>query len=131
MAAESLEQRLYDLLQPYRNDYYNNHLNSMSSLQEERLFMILCENIAFLAHNHIANTEHTINTSDVLVMTRGWTGDGVAIKGGAIAVLVRYPEGAMGVVKATFEAGVGVIDVLYTKVDDMIAENFWKKQQWL
>jgi hypothetical protein len=55
---------------------------------------------------------------------RGWTGDGVSKTGGAIAVLVRYPEGTMGVVKATFEAGVSVVDALCTKVDEMLAASF-------
>jgi hypothetical protein len=52
---------------------------------------------------------------------RGWTGDGVSKTGGAIAVLVRYPEGTMGVVKVIFEAGVSVVDALCTKVDEMLA----------
>jgi hypothetical protein len=43
---------------------------------------------------------------------------------GAIAVLVRYLEEFMGVVKATFEAEVTIVDALCTKVDRMIAENF-------
>jgi hypothetical protein len=48
----------------------------------------------------------------------------VATTDGAIAVLVRYPEGFMGVVKATFEAEVTIVDALCTKGDKMIAENF-------
>jgi hypothetical protein len=60
----------------------------------------------------------------VFVVTRGWTGDRVATTSGVIAVLVRYPEGMMGVVKATFEAGMTVVDALCMKVDEMLAENF-------
>jgi len=82
------------------------------------------ENISFLAYNNIANTEQTINASDIFVVMRGWTGDGVAKTGGAIAVLARYPEGTTGVVKATFEAGVSVVDALRTKVDGMLAASF-------
>ena len=48
----------------------------------------------------------------------------MATTDGAIAVLVRYPEGFMGVVKATFEAEVTIVDALCSKVDKMIAENF-------
>jgi hypothetical protein len=55
---------------------------------------------------------------------RGWTGDGVAKTGGAIAVLVRFPEGALGVVKATFEAGTRVVDALIAKLDEMLAKSF-------
>lgn len=54
---------------------------------------------------------------------RGWTGDG-AKTGGAIAILVRYPEATMGVVTADFEAGAGVIETLSVKVDEMFAEVF-------
>ena len=35
----------------------------------------------------------------------GWTGNGVAKSGGAIAVLVRYPEGTRGIMKASLQAG--------------------------
>ena len=55
---------------------------------------------------------------------RGWTGDGVAKTGGAIAVLVRFPEGTLGVVKAGFEVGVSVIEALVAKVDEMLVESF-------
>ena len=48
----------------------------------------------------------------------------MAKTGGAIAVLARYPEGTMGVVKATFEAGVSVVEALCTKVDEMLAASF-------
>ena len=48
----------------------------------------------------------------------------MATTDGAIAVLVRYPEGFVGVVKATFEAEVTIVDALCSKVDKMIAENF-------
>lgn len=58
------------------------------------------------------------------MVTRGWAGDGVATTDGAIAVLVHYPEEFMGVVKATFEAEVTIVDALCSKVDKMIAENF-------
>jgi hypothetical protein len=55
---------------------------------------------------------------------RGWTGDGVGTAGGAIAVQVRFPEGTLGVVKATFEAGTSVVEALVGKVDGMLAESF-------
>jgi hypothetical protein len=55
---------------------------------------------------------------------RGRTGDGVTKTGGAIAVLVRFPEGTLGVVKAGFEAGASVVAALVAKVDDMLAESF-------
>jgi hypothetical protein len=55
---------------------------------------------------------------------RGWTGDGVANTPGAIAVLVRFPERTLGVVKANFEAGTSVVETLVGKVDEMLAERF-------
>lgn len=55
---------------------------------------------------------------------RGWTGDGVGKNGGAIAVLVRYPEGTMGVIKAVFEEGANVMDMLSMKVDELLSEAF-------
>ncbi len=50
------------------------------------------ENIGFLVHNHINNTESTVQPDDVFVVMRGWTGEGAALTGGVIAVLVKYPE---------------------------------------
>jgi exonuclease VII large subunit len=61
---------------------------------------------------------------------RGWIGNSVAKKGGAITVLVRFPEGTLGVVKAVFEAGVSVIDALGTKVDEILAESFEINGEW-
>jgi hypothetical protein len=55
---------------------------------------------------------------------RGWTGDGVAKTGGAIAVLVRYPEGTMDVFKTTFKASVSAVDALCMKVDVMLVASF-------
>lgn len=55
---------------------------------------------------------------------RGWTGDGVGTNGGALAILVRFAEATMGVVKVILEAGANVMDSLCTKVDAMLAETF-------
>lgn len=55
---------------------------------------------------------------------RGWTGSGVDTAGGAIAVLVRYTEGTMGVVKASLEENSSVIETLCAKVDEMLAATF-------
>ncbi|KAI4617547.1 uncharacterized protein J4E87_008183 [Alternaria ethzedia] len=129
--ANALEQRIYDLMRPFRNECYeapdtvvDQVAAASRAVKLERRILVLAQNISFLAHNNIANTEQTINASDIFVVMRGWTGDGVAKTGGAIAVLARYPEGTMGVVKATFEAGVSVVDALCTKVDEMLAASF-------
>lgn len=55
---------------------------------------------------------------------RGWTGEGAAGTGGVIAVLVKYAEGTMGVVKAEAKNDVSVIDALCEQVDEMLAEAF-------
>ncbi|KAI4699932.1 hypothetical protein J4E81_003965 [Alternaria sp. BMP 2799] len=131
--ANALEQRIYDLMRPFRNECYEapdtvvDQVATNRAIKLERRILVLArtsKNISFLAHNNIANTEQTINASDIFVVMRGWTGDGVAKTGGAIAVLARYPEGTTGVVKATFDAGVSVVDALCTKVDEMLAASF-------
>jgi hypothetical protein len=80
--------------------------------------------MSFLAHNHIANTAPAISPSNLFIVMRGWTGDGVANTGGAIAVLVRFLEGTLGMVKANFEAGTSVVEALVGKVNEMLAESF-------
>jgi len=80
--------------------------------------------MAFLAHNHNFNTNRDIGAEDVFIVVRGWTGSGVGATGGAIAVLVRYPECTKGVVKATFAANTSVIEALCAKVDEMLADTF-------
>jgi len=42
MSTDSLEQRLYDLLQPYREECYKNAPNTAPAVEEERLLLILC-----------------------------------------------------------------------------------------
>ena len=145
--ANALEQRIYDLLQPFRDECYEEPDTEGESeatemiIKLERKTLVLArifplrnffllnftntlvtENIAFLAHNHVANTSRFINTSDVFVVMGGWTGEGVAKSGGAIAVLVRYPEGTRGILKASLQAGDGVIDSLCAKVDEVLAQ---------
>ncbi|KAI4715064.1 hypothetical protein J4E89_000750 [Alternaria sp. Ai002NY15] len=129
--ANALEQRIYDLMRPFRNECYeapdtvvDQVAATNRAIKLERRILVLAQNIAFLAHNDVASTGQTLNASDIFVVMRGWTGDGVAKKGGAIAVLARYPEGTTGVVKATFDAGVSVVDALCTKVDEMLAASF-------
>ncbi|KAI4937252.1 uncharacterized protein J4E92_001982 [Alternaria infectoria] len=128
--ANALEQRIYDLMRPFRNECYkapdtvDQVAAANRAVKLERRILVLAQNIAFLAHNDVASTGQTLNASDIFVVMRGWTGDGVAKTGGAIAVLARYPEGTTGVVKATFDAGVSVVDALCTKVDEMLAASF-------
>ncbi|KAF2851464.1 hypothetical protein T440DRAFT_517454 [Plenodomus tracheiphilus IPT5] len=129
--ANALELRVYDLLRPFRNELHQAAASAdgdsnfhTAALKLEKKVAVLCQNIAFLAHNHIQNTELEIGAEDVFVVMRGWTGDGVGNSGGAIAVLVRYPAGTMGVVKANLETGANVMDTLCAKVDEMLAEAF-------
>ncbi|KAI8931947.1 hypothetical protein NX059_010848 [Plenodomus lindquistii] len=128
--ANALELRIYDLLRPFRNDIPQVvTADSDPSLQAlalkiEKKLVVLCQNIAFLAHNHIQNIDHNIGAEDVFVVMRGWTGDGVEANGGALAVLARYPEATMGVVKVKLDVGANVMDTLCAKVDDMLAEAF-------
>jgi len=42
MSTDSLEQRLYDLLQPYREECYKNAPNTAPAIEEERVLLILC-----------------------------------------------------------------------------------------
>jgi hypothetical protein len=42
MSTDSLEQRLYDLPQPYRETYYKTPPSTASVTEEERLLLILC-----------------------------------------------------------------------------------------
>ncbi|KAL1797715.1 hypothetical protein ACET3X_004321 [Alternaria dauci] len=128
--ANALEQRIYELVRPFRNECYEeldpaDQIAATNRLVKlERNVLALAQNIAYLAHNHFANTEHNISASNIFVVTRGWDGDEVAAKGGAIAVMVHYPEGIMGVVKATIKTGVSVVDALCTQVDKKIAKIF-------
>jgi hypothetical protein len=78
--------------------------------------LIFCgENIAFLIKNHELNRERrrrAFSPDDVSIITRGWTGSGVAIAGGSVAVLVRYPAGLVKVVQATLVEGENIIEEL-------------------
>ncbi|KAH9877858.1 hypothetical protein J1614_003075 [Plenodomus biglobosus] len=128
--ANALELRIYDLLRPFRNEVHqiagadgDPNLHNLV-LKLEKKIAVLCQNIAFLAHNHIENVQREINAEDIFVVMRGWTGDGVGTNGGALAILVRFPEATMGVVKVNLEAGANVMDSLCTKVDAMLAETF-------
>ncbi|KAH7083855.1 hypothetical protein FB567DRAFT_446470 [Paraphoma chrysanthemicola] len=70
--GDPLEQRILDLLYPYRDECFDPEADV--SAEQERMALVLCENIAFLVrHNQSSYGKH-IDPNDVSMCSRNWNG---------------------------------------------------------
>ncbi|KAF2026905.1 hypothetical protein EK21DRAFT_73184 [Setomelanomma holmii] len=70
--ADPLEQRILDLLYPYRDECFDPEVDC--SPEQERMALILCENIAFLIRHNQSSYGKQIDPNDVSMCSRNWAG---------------------------------------------------------
>ncbi|KAF1834700.1 hypothetical protein BDW02DRAFT_474657, partial [Decorospora gaudefroyi] len=86
-SMQSLEQRIFDLLLPFRDECYASSAGGTAT--SERKTLVLCENIAFIIRHNQFSYGKEVFADDVSIACRGWSAmmDG---KGGAsIGVFVN------------------------------------------
>ncbi|KAH3999696.1 hypothetical protein HBH98_085800 [Parastagonospora nodorum] len=122
--ADPLEQRILDLLFPYRDECFADE-DSTTELKE-RAALILCENIAFLIRHHQTTYGKYIEASDVNLASRNWT----IMKQGAgrMAGVSIFVNGGTGfthtVIRANVKFGESVVQCFEAQVNMCLEEFF-------
>ncbi|KAF1846958.1 uncharacterized protein K460DRAFT_402323 [Cucurbitaria berberidis CBS 394.84] len=120
--ADPLEQRILDLLYPYRDEPLTSR--NGPSADEERKVLILCENIAFLIrHNHSRHAKK-IGPDDTSIASRNWDGmmNGIGIAG--VGIFVNGNGFTHTVLRTSVQRGESLVDKFTQLVDLSLVEFF-------
>ncbi|KNG47798.1 hypothetical protein TW65_05398 [Stemphylium lycopersici] len=71
MAEQSLEQRIYDLLLPFRDECWTTSSPSTPP-EAERAALVLCENMAFLIRHNQSSYGKMVVPSDITIGSYKW-----------------------------------------------------------
>ncbi|KAL5115582.1 hypothetical protein ACEQ8H_006558 [Pleosporales sp. CAS-2024a] len=123
--ADPLEQRILDLLYPYRDECFAPP-DKTTDLQERKA-LILCENIAFIIRHHQTTYGKCVEPNDINMASRNWI---VMKEGnhGRMAGVSIFVNGATGythtVIRANVKYGESMVDCLTLQADAFLEEFF-------
>ncbi|OAL05545.1 hypothetical protein IQ06DRAFT_372973 [Phaeosphaeriaceae sp. SRC1lsM3a] len=120
--AAPLEQRILDLLYPYRDECFS--ADADVSVVDERKAMILCENIAFFIRHTQSSFGKIIETNDISLASRNWCGFKASTGPVGIGIFVNGIGATHNILRVRVEPNESVIDSLMTQIDGMVQGFF-------
>ncbi|KAJ4347715.1 hypothetical protein N0V95_005169 [Ascochyta clinopodiicola] len=122
---ETLEQRVYDLLAPFREAEFDvDGAFDLPSRKSECKALILCENIAFLIRHNQASYGKYIEPNDVSFATKSWAARVTDSGFVGIGIFVNGNGFSHTVLRATMAKGEDVVDKLSEKTDELLQPFF-------
>ncbi|KAF1921554.1 hypothetical protein BDU57DRAFT_553665 [Ampelomyces quisqualis] len=120
--TDPLEQRVLDLLYPYRDECFKE--DDGMTVARERAALILCENIAFLIRHNQSSYGKRIDTNDVSIISRNWQGMKQFGGSAGLGVFVNGNGFTHTVLRITVSSGENAIDRFMIQVDSVLQTFF-------
>ncbi|KAF9700434.1 hypothetical protein EKO04_001955 [Ascochyta lentis] len=122
---ETLEQRIYDLLAPFREiDFDAEGEVGLPSRKSECKALILCENVAFLIRHNQASYGKHIEPNDISFAAKGWVARTMVNGFVGIGIFVNGNGFSHTVLRTTIAKGEDVVDKLADKADELLQPFF-------
>ncbi|KAF1941439.1 hypothetical protein EJ02DRAFT_404415 [Clathrospora elynae] len=120
--TQLLEQRIFELLQPFRDECYSSE-DALSS-NKERKALILCENVAFIIRHNQSSYGKIIVPDDLSIASRNWSSmiKGVGVAG--LGIFVNANVYSNMILRTSVARGDGVVDKLTVETDKVL-QNFF------
>ncbi|KAF2825939.1 hypothetical protein CC86DRAFT_253885, partial [Ophiobolus disseminans] len=124
-SGEALEERILNLLYPYRDECFEDGMTA----SDDRLALVLCANLAFLMRHNQSSYGKPIDNNDVSIASRNWHAtklkmeDDVGVAG--IGVFVNGGNGfTHTVVRIGVKKGENAVERLTAEVDRLMLQFF-------
>ncbi|CAO2655215.1 Nn.00g102790.m01.CDS01 [Neocucurbitaria sp. VM-36] len=120
--TDPLEQRILDLIYPFRDECFMDDLESF--VDKERKALILCENITFLIRHNQASFGKIIDPDDICMASRNWHDMVKGLGSAGVGIFINGNGYTHTVVRATVHVGDCVVDKLTQVVDTFLRDFF-------